>query len=258
MTVAAPTTPGQLLPPAAPAGPAVAQAPARRACRRSRCCACGPPSSAVEDFTDERASQPVLADPDGPDPAASTRVVLTRRQGLLRPAGRAPQGRATRRVALVRVEQLYPLPGEEIADALAAYPSATRRRVGARRSRPTRARGRTSRCRCPSTCPRAATLRRVSRKAAASPAAGSSKVHEAEQAALIAARPRAGRRVLHRPGPRGAGRAARRGAGDASPGSPSGCASSSTSTPSSRSRSSGWPPGWPASTTTTSSRVDLR
>ena len=33
--------------------------------------------------------------------------------------------------------------------------------------------------------PEPSTLRRVSRKAAASPAAGSSKVHEAEQAALI-------------------------------------------------------------------------
>ncbi|MDX6198392.1 MAG: multifunctional 2-oxoglutarate metabolism enzyme, partial [Actinomycetota bacterium] len=33
--------------------------------------------------------------------------------------------------------------------------------------------------------PQGSTLRRVSRKAAASPAAGSSKVHEAEQAALI-------------------------------------------------------------------------
>jgi 2-oxoglutarate dehydrogenase E1 component len=38
----------------------------------------------------------------------------------------------------------------------------------------------------PDHLPEGATLRRVSRKAAASPAAGSSKVHEAEQAALLA------------------------------------------------------------------------
>ena len=39
----------------------------------------------------------------------------------------------------------------------------------------------------PEHLPEGRTLRRVSRKAGASPAAGSSKVHEAEQAALIAA-----------------------------------------------------------------------
>ena len=61
-------------------------------------------------------------------------------------------------------------------------------------------------------------------------------------------------RVLHRPRPRGAGRAARRGVGQPRRGWPSGCASSSTSTPTSRSRSSGWPPGWRDWTTTRSSR----
>jgi 2-oxoglutarate dehydrogenase E1 component/2-oxoglutarate decarboxylase len=38
-------------------------------------------------------------------------------------AARRKSGDST--VALVRVEQLYPVPGEELADALALYPSAT-------------------------------------------------------------------------------------------------------------------------------------
>jgi 2-oxoglutarate dehydrogenase E1 component len=59
-----------------------------------------------------------------PDPRASRRVVLTAGQGALRPARRPPQEPALRR-GPGPGRALYPLPGEELADALAAYPNAT-------------------------------------------------------------------------------------------------------------------------------------
>jgi 2-oxoglutarate dehydrogenase E1 component len=85
--------------------------------------------------------------------------------------------------ALVRVEQLYPLPATEINAALAAYPhlqdvvwvQEEPANMGAwpfiAINLPEHLGGRA--------------LRRVSRPASASPSAGSSTVHEAEQAALV-------------------------------------------------------------------------
>jgi 2-oxoglutarate dehydrogenase E1 component len=88
-------------------------------------------------------------------------------------------------VAIVRVEQLYPLPQEEINAALAAYPNATD--IVWAQDEPANqgpwshvALGLTQ-------LPDTLRLRRVSRRHAASPAAGSHKVHEAEQKALVEA-----------------------------------------------------------------------
>jgi len=86
--------------------------------------------------------------------------------------------------ALVRVEQLYPLPGEQIADVLASYPNATDI-VWAQEEPANQGAWSHIALSLPDHLPENATLRRISRKAAASPAAGSSKVHEAEQAALV-------------------------------------------------------------------------
>ncbi len=103
------------------------------------------------------------------------------------------QARADRGItdtAIVRVEQLYPLPVDEIKAALAAVPGRPRTSSGCRRSRPTRAPGRSSRSTCSSTST-GVPLRRISRPAAAAPAVGSAKVHEAQQAAILdAALPR--------------------------------------------------------------------
>jgi multifunctional 2-oxoglutarate metabolism enzyme len=141
-------------------------------------------SSPLEDFT-ERGFSPVLGDPDSPDPAGVTRIVLTTGKvhyDLL--SARRKAGDST--VALVRVEQLYPLPGEEVADALATYPDGTDV-VWAQEEPANQGAWQYMALALPEHLPEGRTLRRLSRKAGSSPAAGSSKVHEAEQAALVAA-----------------------------------------------------------------------
>ena len=139
---------------------------------------------AVEDFIDN-GFQPVLADPDSPDPSSVERVVLTTGKvhyDLL--SARRKAGAS--KVALLRVEQLYPLPDEEIADALALYPDASDI-VWCQEEPANQGAWSYIALNLPEALPEGKRLRRVSRKAGASPAAGSSKVHEAEQAALVSA-----------------------------------------------------------------------
>jgi 2-oxoglutarate dehydrogenase E1 component len=141
-------------------------------------------SSSLEEFTDSGFA-PVLGDPDPLDANAVTRVVLTAGKvhyDLLSARRKSENGS----VALVRVEQLYPVPGEEIADALATYPHATDV-VWCQEEPANQGPWSHIALSLPDHLPEGRVLRRVSRKAGASPAAGSSKVHEAEQAALIAA-----------------------------------------------------------------------
>jgi len=139
--------------------------------------------SSVEEFT-TGTFQPVIPDTSGLDPAGVRRVLLC--------SGKVyydlVQARADRKItdtALVRVEQLYPLPVDEVKAALAQFPNAVdfawvqeepanqgawsfvalnllEHLEGVR-------------------------LRRISRPAAAAPAVGSTKLHDAEQAALIEA-----------------------------------------------------------------------
>ena len=141
-------------------------------------------ASAVEEFT-SGAFQPVLGDPDGPDPSGVRRVVLSAGKvfyDLLSARRKAEQTD----VALIRVEQLYPLPGQQVAEVLAGYPGATD--VVWIQEEPANqgAWGHIA-LSLPEHLPEGRGLRRLSRRAGASPAAGSSKVHEAEQAALVAA-----------------------------------------------------------------------
>jgi 2-oxoglutarate dehydrogenase E1 component len=136
----------------------------------------------VDDFT-SGSFAPVLGDPDQLDPAGVTRVVLSAGKVFydLLAARRKSGDTAT---ALVRLEQLYPLPGAEVTAALAAYPGAAD--VVWAQEEPANQGGWSHvALSLRDHLPQGSTLRRVSRKAAASPAAGSSKVHEAEQAALI-------------------------------------------------------------------------
>ncbi|MGY1737478.1 multifunctional oxoglutarate decarboxylase/oxoglutarate dehydrogenase thiamine pyrophosphate-binding subunit/dihydrolipoyllysine-residue succinyltransferase subunit [Geodermatophilus sp. SYSU D00684] len=142
--------------------------------------------SPVADFTDE-GFRPVLGDPgvggEPLDDAAVRRVLLCSGKvayDLL--AQRENEGRAD--TAILRVEQLYPLPAEQIAEAVGRYPNAQDlvwvqeepANMGAwsfmALNLPEHLGGRT--------------LRRVSRKASASPAVGSAKVHEVEQKELVA------------------------------------------------------------------------
>jgi 2-oxoglutarate dehydrogenase E1 component len=139
-------------------------------------------ASSVDDFTSGTFA-PVLADPDQLDPAGVTRVVLTAGKvfyDLL--AARRKSGDTS--TALVRLEQLYPLPGREVAAALSAYPNAPDVEWAQEEPANQGAWAHVA-LSLREHLPQGSTLRRVSRKAAASPAAGSSTVHEAEQAALL-------------------------------------------------------------------------
>ncbi len=183
MTVAAPTTPAQhfhLL--RAQAGsslrrPLIVMTP--KSMLRLKAAA-----SAPADFTSGR-WQPVLADPDAPDPDEVTRVVLCSGKvfyDLL--AARRKSGDS--HIAIVRVEQLYPLPTARIVDALAGYPDASEL-VWAQEEPANQGAWSHIALLLPEDLPPHLGLRRVSRRPSASPAAGSSKVHQAEQVALVQA-----------------------------------------------------------------------
>ena len=86
----------------------------------------------------------------------------------------------------MRVEQLYPLPGEQVADVLAGYPGATDV-VWVQEEPANQGAWAHIALSLPDHLSEGTGLRRLSRKAGSSPAAGSSKVHEAEQSALVAA-----------------------------------------------------------------------
>ena len=135
-------------------------------------------TATVADLT-ERPFRPVLGD----TVENARRVVLS--AGKVHydlAAYRAKEGRDD--VALVRVEQLYPLPVEELRAELARYSSATdvvwvQEEPANQGGWPFMALHLTD-----ALAPGQA-LRRVSRKAAASPASGSAKVHEIEQQTLV-------------------------------------------------------------------------
>jgi 2-oxoglutarate dehydrogenase E1 component len=140
--------------------------------------------SAAEDFTD-RGFQPVLADPAAPDPAGVERVVLC--------TGKVFYDLAVARdkteqsgVALLRLEQLYPLPADELRAALAPY-AGVRDIVWVQEEPANMGAWPFVALHLPDLLPDGAALRRISRRESASPAVGSSKVHETEQAALLAA-----------------------------------------------------------------------
>ncbi len=139
-------------------------------------------ASSLDDFTSGTFA-PVLTDPDGLDANGVTRVVLSAGKVYYDfVASRRKSGDTS--TALVRVEQLYPLPGEAVTEVLSSYPN-VRDVVWAQEEPANQGAWSHIALSLPEHLPEGATLRRVSRKAAASPAAGSSKVHEAEQAALV-------------------------------------------------------------------------
>ncbi|GAA1893302.1 multifunctional oxoglutarate decarboxylase/oxoglutarate dehydrogenase thiamine pyrophosphate-binding subunit/dihydrolipoyllysine-residue succinyltransferase subunit [Lapillicoccus jejuensis] len=143
-------------------------------------------SSSVEDFT-EQTFRPVLPDSAGLDPQQVTRVLLATGKVVwdLEAERARRQDRST---AVLHVEQLHPLPADEIAEQLASYPQAEvvwvqeePRNQGAwpfmalNLPEQLAARGETR------------PLQVISRKAAASPATGSHHAHDVEQKALVQA-----------------------------------------------------------------------
>jgi 2-oxoglutarate dehydrogenase E1 component len=142
-------------------------------------------TSTVGDFTAD-SWRPVIGDSAGGDPAAVRRVLLS--------AGKVYYDLAASRearpdrdsFALLRVEQLFPTPGREVAEALSRYPGLVdvvwvQEEPANQGAYPHMA------LNLPEFLPEGLRLRRVSRRAAAAPASGSSAVHETEQKALVEA-----------------------------------------------------------------------
>jgi 2-oxoglutarate decarboxylase len=142
-------------------------------------------ASAVEDFT-SRTFQPVLPDPAAPDAQSVTRVLLASGKVIYDlEAERTKRQDGT--TAILRVEQLAPLPAEAIAQALKAYPGAETMWVQDEPANqgawPFMAMN------LPAALAALGETRALwvaSRAASASPATGSSKKHAAQQAELIA------------------------------------------------------------------------
>jgi len=143
-------------------------------------------TSTPEEFTSGTWA-PVIDDRNVTSPDAIRRVALTRGKvyyDLDKQRGKS--GRDD--VAIVRLEQLYPLPAAELSDVLERYPSATEvvwvQEEPANQgvwpyiavNLPDQVKAVTAGGR---------TLRRMSRAAAASPAAGSHHTHEVEQQNLL-------------------------------------------------------------------------
>ena len=85
----------------------------------------------------------------------------------------------------MRVEQLYPLPAEQIAAQLERYPNASDV-VWVQEEPANMGAWQFMAVNLPEHLPTGRTLRHVSRRASASPAVGSAKVHEVEQRQLVA------------------------------------------------------------------------
>jgi 2-oxoglutarate dehydrogenase E1 component len=143
--------------------------------------------SPVDDFTSATFAT-VLPDPGPgghpPDPAAVTRVLLCTGKVYYDLAAHRQREQITD-TAIVRVEQLHPLPAERIAEVVAAYPRATEffwvqeepQNMGAWSYMALR---------LPGVLPDGGrALRLRSRPASASPAPGSSAVHEQQQRHLV-------------------------------------------------------------------------
>jgi 2-oxoglutarate dehydrogenase E1 component len=137
--------------------------------------------SSVRDFT-TGTFQPVLGDPGPVDPAKVRRVLLCSGKvfyDLL--AGRTE--RKLDDVAIVRVEQPYPLPVDEIRAQLSRYPNA--KDVAWVQEEPANQGGWTYVAMHLLDQLPGVSVRRVSRPETAAPSVGSAKLHEAEQAELV-------------------------------------------------------------------------
>ena len=95
------------------------------------------------------------------------------------------ESEGTADVAVVRVEQLYPLPAEQIRAELERYPNANDV-VWVQEEPMNMGAWQFMAVNLPEHLPEGRTFRRVSRRASASPAVGSAKVHEVEQRQLVA------------------------------------------------------------------------
>jgi 2-oxoglutarate decarboxylase len=139
-------------------------------------------TSMPADFTAGR-FQPVIPDPATPDPATVTKVILCSGKVYYDLAKHRDAGEITN-TAIVRVEQVYPLPIAEIVEAVSAYPAMTDLRW-VQEEPANQGTWPYVALNLPEHLAVGTYLRRVSRSASASPAAGSHNQHEIEQADLL-------------------------------------------------------------------------
>ncbi|MBW3651530.1 MAG: multifunctional oxoglutarate decarboxylase/oxoglutarate dehydrogenase thiamine pyrophosphate-binding subunit/dihydrolipoyllysine-residue succinyltransferase subunit, partial [Actinobacteria bacterium] len=136
--------------------------------------------SPIADFTEGRFRE-VLGDPAEPDPGAVSRIILA--SGKVAFDAMRERDRRSAPAAVVRVEQLYPWPEDQIAEVLGAYPNA--REVVWLQEEPGNmgawsfVHGRLHKL-----LRQDFELRHVARVPSGSPAAGSAYLHELEQADL--------------------------------------------------------------------------
>jgi len=139
--------------------------------------------SPVSDFTEEARFNSIIDDPERPDPAAVTKLLLVSGKLYYELAAERANRSATD-VAIVRVEQLYPVPVKRLGGILEKYPNVEEVRwvqeepanQGAWPFYGLHLR---------ELYPGLPTLVRVSRRVMAAPSAGSGKVHEVEQREII-------------------------------------------------------------------------
>jgi 2-oxoglutarate decarboxylase len=144
--------------------------------------------SPVEDFTGGR-FRPVIDDPrfrESDVPATGVRRVLLCAGKIYWELAAAIEKRGITDIALVRLEQLYPVPDRRLSAVLDRYPNAedirwVQEEPGNQGPWPSLG------LMLPEKLPRLVGIKRISRRPMAAPAPGSSKVHEVEQNALIAA-----------------------------------------------------------------------
>jgi 2-oxoglutarate dehydrogenase E1 component len=139
-------------------------------------------TSMPADFTSGR-FQAVIPDPSSPDPESITRVRLCSGK-VYYDLVKHREKLQSYETAIIRVEQIYPLPIEEICSALATYPNLddlawVQEEPANQGAWPFVA------LNLPEHLPVGTFLKRVSRNASASPAAGSHNKHEVEQEELL-------------------------------------------------------------------------
>jgi 2-oxoglutarate dehydrogenase E1 component len=146
--------------------------------------------SPIADFTNGTTFQPVLGDPSVADAAAVKRILLCSGK-VYYDLFQARADRGITDVAIIRLEQLYPLPVEEVKAQLAAYANADD--VCWVQEEPANQGAWSFVALNLLEHLDGVRMRRISRPAAAAPAVGSTKLHDAEQAALLeAALPKVG------------------------------------------------------------------
>jgi len=141
--------------------------------------------SAVADFTEGTRFQSVIDDPTQPDPAGVRRVLLVSGK-LYYELAAEQRKRESKDVAVVRVEQLYPVPQKRLAEMAAKYGNATEL-VWVQEEPANQGAWPFYGLYLRELMPDLPPLRRASRRAMSAPSAGSSKVHEFEQRKLIEA-----------------------------------------------------------------------